>query len=88
MNNPPLDSIERQRCPNCGSRQHSVCDFRRKGIVRTIPQGTLLVPLSKEQWSRLKELARYRGISPADCVRRFIDTCKPGGSGWRPPYEK
>lgn len=47
----------------------------------------LTIAVTDEEYARLLRLAESRKKSPVDCVRDFIRTCQPGGSGWKPPCE-
>ncbi len=44
--------------------------------------------LSESEWIKLLELANRTGRSEAECLRDFIRTCQPGGSGWQHPGER
>jgi hypothetical protein len=46
---------------------------------------TITVELTAEQHAKLRALAQASGMTMAECVRRFINTCQPGGGGWKPP---
>ena len=43
------------------------------------------VTFSPEHWAKLEQLAKARGKTPQECLEGFIETCKPGGSGWIHP---
>lgn len=54
----------------------------------------ITVELTDEQYAKLERLATQRGneckprprtVTPEECLIEFVDTCKPGGSGWDVP---
>jgi len=47
----------------------------------------LTVTVTDDEYARLLRLAEFRKKSPVDCVRDFIRSCQPGGSGWAPPCD-
>ncbi len=44
--------------------------------------------LTDEEFQKLEKLAEYRRMSKSECIRRFIQTSSPGGSGWSHPSMK
>ena len=59
--------------------------------VRTTNEDALhMMRFTAAEWSKLERLAEARStikrtITPADCVREFVASCQPGGSGWKVP---
>jgi hypothetical protein len=41
--------------------------------------------LTDAELEKLAQLARARGKTPEACVKDFIASCQPGGSGWKHP---
>lgn len=51
-----------------------------------------IVTLTNDEWAKLEKLAESqstpkRTVTPEECVKRFIRSAQPGGSGWRCPSE-
>lgn len=76
-------------CPKCHNelvadtwcRRCQVCPAAKPGITYN-----LTIPLTDAEHQKLYALASARGISKIACIKRFIDSCQPGGSGYRPPW--
>ncbi len=45
----------------------------------------LVLLLEQEEYAKLQALALAQKTSMHECLRRFILTCQPGGSGWQHP---
>jgi hypothetical protein len=45
----------------------------------------LRMTLNDAEDAKLDALAKARGKTPEQCVRDFIASCCPGGSGWEHP---
>lgn len=43
------------------------------------------VTLADDEYAKLEKLAELRKSTPAECLRRMVQACQPGGSGWEPP---
>lgn len=48
---------------------------------------TLTIEFSDDEWAKLQQLATFRRMSVAECLRAFARFCQPGGSGWKHPSE-
>jgi len=48
---------------------------------------TVTFDLSDVENEKLAQLAAARGKSAEACVKDFIASCQPGGSGWKNPEE-
>jgi len=46
---------------------------------------TMTFEVTEVEREQLWSLARAQKLSPSGCIRRFIQTCQPGGSGWKHP---
>jgi hypothetical protein len=45
----------------------------------------MTLDLTDAEITKLAQLARARGKSPEACIKDFIASCQPGGSGWKHP---
>lgn len=72
-------------CMRCGITKYKA---REKGQDHCKEQWILTVVVENEEAEKLQKLAEYRQLNSSECVRRWIRSSRPGGSGWKPPYEK
>lgn len=57
------------RCDKTG-KVARMCDIRGARSGRTIE-------LTEQQWAKLTQLARLRGMSPEECIASFIESAEP-----------
>lgn len=58
----------------------------------------ITIELTDAQWKKLQQLAEYRTregrtmrppqtYTAERCLVEFVNSCQPGGSGWKPPWQ-
>ena len=45
----------------------------------------VILNLTDAEYEKLSQLALARDRSPEACLKYFIATCQPGGTGWKHP---
>lgn len=85
---------ERERWRDAGDGMIE-CEITKRKVpllhARSVPMhGGRSMSFTDAEWTKLEALAAARSTrkhtyTPEECVRAFVASCQPGGSGWKVP---